>query len=169
MNLLTVCCGRNSESLVSLQKNTHKGYGYFYIVEFSVDLVKIGCTRHPASRIEQLSGTIAKEIGLPIKRIAISGQCKFFRRYEAEMHKIFDDSRVPRSELFKVSFDTALNAAIRLTDVVNQRKNEETEYLRNKWVGALNHAIRAGNISDAVKISFIAGMDTAEQLNRLEL
>lgn len=108
MNLLTVYYGKNREALALLQKNTQKGFGYFYIVEFSEDLVKIGCTRHPASRMEQLSCTIAKEVGLPIKRIAVSGKCKYFQKYEKIMHNAFKKERIEGSELFRVSFDTAV-------------------------------------------------------------
>ena len=72
MDLMTIYHGVTSKALISLQKNTANGLGYFYIVEFSENLVKIGCTKHPASRMEQLSCTVAKEVGLPIKRIAVS-------------------------------------------------------------------------------------------------
>lgn len=169
MNLLTVYYGKNREALALLQKNTQKGFGYFYIVEFSKDLVKIGCTRHPASRMEQLSCTIAKEVGLPIKRIAVSGKCKYFQKYEKIMHNAFKKERIEGSELFRVSFDTAVKVGTFLIKTVNEETEENSQAIKATWKAKINSLLKAGKFVELVGVAFVTGMEVARQLEKSEV
>lgn len=169
MDLMTIYHGVTSKALISLQKNTANGLGYFYIVEFSENLVKIGCTKHPASRMEQLSCTVAKEVGLPIKRIAVSGQCKRFREYEKTMHKAFKKERIEGSELFQVSFDTAFKVGMFLIKAVNEETEKNAQTLKATWKTKINSLLKAGKIVELVGVAFVTGMEVARQLEKSEV
>ena len=169
MDLMTIYPSGNSKALSILQKNTAKGLGYFYIIEFSKNLIKIGCTRYPASRIEQLSSTIAKEIDLPIKRIAVSGQCKNFREYEKTMHKAFRKERIEGSELFEVSFDTALKVGMFLITTVNEETEGKAQALKATWKAKIDSLLKEGKVLELIGVAFATGMEVARQLETSEV
>jgi len=125
MESLTICDNRYSEQLKVLESNGKRGQGYFYIVEFSDNLVKIGSTRFPARRMEQLSYTIAAKLGLPIKRIAVSGSCEHFLKYEKCLHGVYEKERIEGTELFTISFERAVRTGNSLISKINRDKVEE--------------------------------------------
>lgn len=178
MNTFTVYHNRHSELLKELERNTEKGFGYFYIVEFKSNLVKIGCTQQPYSRMHQLSQTLEKEIGYPMQRIAISGRCKFFRKHEAEMHKAFEKERVAGSELFNVSFDEALKVGVFLIEQINKEKEEAIQICREK--GKLTEVARflatlrqfnkrSPEATYALAMAYMDGMAMANTLEKVEV
>lgn len=169
MNTMTIYNSGYSKFLADLQKNTEDGFGYFYIVEFSENFVKIGCTRYPASRICQISYTIAKGAGLSIKRIAVSGQCKYFQQYEKIMHNAFKKERIQGSELFKVSFDTAFKVGVFLIKTVNEETQGKKQAFRKTLKTKLISSLKARKLTEILGIAFMAGIEAARQLEELEV
>lgn len=81
-------------------------WGYVYALEFG-DKVKIGCTIDASNRFKQLKLS-ANYSEVSIGRFAVSPLHSNYKKNERELHEIFKDTRIASTELFKISFDDAV-------------------------------------------------------------
>lgn len=83
--------------------------GYFYIVEYTSGMVKIGSTRNPKARMQSLHYSAPiYSAGAETRRVAISAPHSLFRASEARLHKQLAAFRIKGTELFRMPFDDAL-------------------------------------------------------------
>lgn len=78
--------------------------GYFYVLEYSDSVVKIGSTRHPIQRLDNLAKTAENYGNWNLGRFALSQPHTNYRRNETMLHKYFSEYRRSGSELFDFSF-----------------------------------------------------------------
>lgn len=80
--------------------NERKDWGYVYIAEFDEQTVKIGSTSNPSQRLETLMYMSYRGIK-PTGRALLSKPHSSYSKNERRLHELFDDIRVPGTELFK--------------------------------------------------------------------
>lgn len=89
--------------------NADDHHGYFYIVEYTNGIVKIGSTRNPKARMQSLHyAAPIYSAGGKSQRIAISQSHTWFKVSEAELHEKLKAFRINGTELFRLSFEEAL-------------------------------------------------------------
>ena len=89
--------------------DNRSGLGYFYIIEFDNGRVKVGSTKHPFARAQSISYSARIYAGGGALRIAMSAPHEGYQESEKRMHQMLDAARIPHTELFKVTFEEALN------------------------------------------------------------
>lgn len=83
--------------------------GYFYIVEYTNGMIKIGSTRNPKVRMQGVHyAAKSYAAGAETRRVAISAPHSLFRASEARLHKQLAAFRIKGTELFRMPFDDAL-------------------------------------------------------------
>ena len=95
------------EDLKRIEKNTPYLFGYVYFLEYG-NLLKIGYTKNPYTRImtlkKQGEGYSDKAIG----RVALTPMCTNYVKVEKTIHELFKDVRRDKTELFDISFYDAV-------------------------------------------------------------
>lgn len=122
----------NISSIKEYDFDISKNCGYVYIIEFG-DLIKIGKTINPKSRMVVLN-SIAKNYGnQEVKRIFVSKQHVNYAKNELILHAHFKSFRV-KGELFKLNLDNIMNSLPKLKFIksnVMSNFNPDKEF-RNK-------------------------------------
>lgn len=77
--------------------------GIVYAIEYGDGFSKIGMTSIPANRTAALKHYITDYMGYPVNRIMISPWHTNYKENERKLHRIFDDCRIPNTELFSVT------------------------------------------------------------------
>lgn len=112
------------KALSSYRPGTRKGY--IYVVEFRKDgggLCKIGQTGCPFTRIHGMY--YSDFIPTDILRFAISPAHKDPLNTEQYLHKSFESVRIPNTELFRMSFEQAVEFAdLTISTILVQQQAE---------------------------------------------
>ena len=93
----------NAEEL-KIKENIDNDGGYVYIVLADDKTVKIGITKHPYTRINQIETASGKEI----INWHFSKVCSNYKDIETKMHKYFKNNRL-KGEWFNISYGDAKN------------------------------------------------------------
>lgn len=148
--------------------------GYFYIVEYSNGLVKIGSTRNPKTRIQSLHYSAPiYAAGAETQRVAISAPHTLFRVSEVRLHEKLAEFRVMGTELFKMPFELALNQCNAYSAVITQYQSISRKYTAEALANAEKFALLLDGLpNDKRKMvtlavnSFIAGMEQGGLLGK---
>lgn len=123
-------------TLENARKKDEDYFGYVYALEWG-DEVKIGCTRHIATRIKQLRKT-AEYGKVEVGRMAISPLHSNYTENEKVLHNIFQNVRVKGTELFKLSLldvVSVMKALPFLNDSSNKIDEAAYEQLKRVLLG----------------------------------
>jgi len=117
------------------------GCGVVYAVEFGNN-VKIGCTTNVGKRMTSLASLASNYALTTLGRIAITGYCCNQYECEAEAHKKLSEYRIGNSELFSISFETAVEVLSGLhLHVMTKQELEETEARSQELVNGFKKAL----------------------------
>ena len=145
MTVLTDAFAPGLDCFEVFKADDHRGY--FYIVEYTNGMVKIGSTRNPKARMQSLHyAAPVYSAGAETRRVAISAPHTLFRVSEAELHEQLKAVRFNGTELFWVSFEDALKHC-------NKYSAETPQY------SPTSGAYTAEELGEAVKImQFLASL-----------
>lgn len=82
-------------------------FGTVYVLEWTKEIVKIGCTRNLKKRASALSST-ALYSQAKLGRVAVMDFSTNFRSIEKRIHEEMNEIRILGTELFRISFDEAI-------------------------------------------------------------
>lgn len=120
-------------------------YGVVYAVEFGEN-VKVGCTTDIHKRMANLENLANNYALSKLGRIAITGYCCNRYECEAEAHAKLAEYRIGNSEMFNVSFETAVDALSGLhLHVMTKQEHEELEARSQEFANALKDHFEFGN------------------------
>lgn len=90
------------------QENKGKHTGFFYVLEWD-NVVKIGSTKEPYTRVMALKRNAENYGGSKLGRLAISVPHTNYAENEKKLHIHFSSKRKSGSELFEIEFETAIS------------------------------------------------------------
>lgn len=97
----------NNEELKCFEKTLGEYMGVIYLVEYG-DMLKIGKSKQPYTRLKQIKNNAVRYGNIKIGRIAVSKPHTNYGENEKEIHSILKKYREGRSELFDISLDDAM-------------------------------------------------------------
>lgn len=136
MTVLTDAFVPGLDSFEVFKSDDHRGY--FYIVEYTNGVVKIGSTRNPKARIESLqyAAPIYAD-GAKTRRVAVSAPHTLFRVSEVELHERLKAVRISGTELFLISFEDALKHCNQYSYETPQYRPTSGKYTAEKLAEAV--------------------------------
>jgi len=99
---------QHNEVLKVDSSKSNKYMGFFYILEYGEELIKIGSTKNPYKRLKDLVRSAEVYGKTKIGRFAISKEHTNYVENEFFLHKYFKKFRISSCELFNISFSEAL-------------------------------------------------------------
>lgn len=113
----------NKEELYKIKDmNRKEHFGYFYLFELE-NFLKIGSTKNPYKRIQSLKCQVTNYGQKETGRLVLSVPHTNYRNNEKELHRIFDNSRVGKSELFDISLEEAIKALNKVDIIYEDRSS----------------------------------------------
>lgn len=107
MTILTGALASDLDRFEAFRKDDRMGY--FYILEYTNGMVKIGSTRNPKARMQSLHyAAPIYSAGAETQRVAVSAPHTLFRASEARLHGQLAAFRIKGTELFRMPFEDAL-------------------------------------------------------------
>ncbi len=107
MTILTDALASDLDRFEAFKKDDRTGY--FYILEYTNGMVKIGSTLNPKARMQSLYyAAPIYSAGAKTRRVAISAPHTLFRASEARLHGQLAAFRIKGTELFRIPFEDAL-------------------------------------------------------------
>lgn len=95
------------DELKEIERNRDGETGFVYLLQYG-NRIKIGCTKRPYSRIMNWINIANNYSDVGIGEIYISIPHYNYLRSEKAIHKFFDGKRIPKTELFKISMEEAV-------------------------------------------------------------
>lgn len=112
--------------------------GYFYIVEYTNGMVKIGSTRNPKARMQGVHyAAKSYAAGAKTRRVAISAPHALFRMSEVRLHKQLEVFRIEGTELFRMPFDDALKHCNTYSATITQQETVTKGHTADEQVDEL--------------------------------
>lgn len=109
----------------TVEKDRKEFMGFFYVIECG-NSIKIGSTKNPYQRLSQIKRQLSKYAEIKTGRIALSKQHTNYRDNEVTIHKLLSVYRKEGTELFNISFETAVSA-IKNSDIKYEDKSKEMD------------------------------------------
>lgn len=129
--------------------------GWVYALEYG-GCVKIGCTTNLVTRIGALRSQ-ARYGGMSIGRLLLSNPCANYNALETECHHQFSDSRVDKTELFRLTIEDVMPMFISLEydsdyDKVRRRLDAIFNGMKSLVTGRLGERESVVSMSDFMKM-----------------
>lgn len=123
-------------------------FGYFYVLECS-GILKIGSTKNPRVRLQQLKQMLENYGNNNITKMYISKPCKNYKENERVLQNYFSTVRIKNTELFR----TDVKQVLKVASCLKLKNNSELQDKKSKEVTAKLVAMMKENNWTQVKLA----------------
>lgn len=113
----------NSDNVneIKILKPSNKYMGYVYLLEWN-DMIKIGYTRNPYQRYNDLKSHAENYSNAQIGKFVLFKEHTNYKQNEYKLHQYFKDYRKPDTELFAVKIEQVLSEIHNIISFLNETK-----------------------------------------------
>lgn len=151
INEMRIFSSQNVDEIFEIERCEKKPYiGYFYVLEYSDSVVKIGKTGNPSQRLNTLKRDAENYGSWNLGLFALSRPHTNYSTNETILHEYFAQRRRYGSELFDIQFMSAVKS---IPHFIRYEDNSEERVKKDKEFTASLIKYTSGNYNDRIKNS----------------